>query len=598
MPNPAPERILGIDLGTTNSAAAVYEASGAIPIPSQDGEAVQGKMFPSAVAIMPDGTVVVGEKAKRQVSLNPHGTVLEIKRKMGTEYRVEVNGKKYSPEEISSFILRKIKTDSEAYLGTTLRKAVITVPAHFNDNQRQATMEAGAMAGLEVIRIINEPTAACLAYGLDRAASTGAGKMRIMVFSFGGGTHDVTTMEIEGETYRVLATSGDTQTGGTDIDNAIVQRLANQFYNETGINLRENVPAMVRLKEAAEKAKIELSSELTVEVGVPFLANVGGVAKHLKYELTQAELEELALPIVRRVNTTIRTVLIDSRLSPEDIDRLILIGGQTKMPLVRRVVEEYMGKVAEEGVDPMQCVAIGAAYQGAVLAGKLNYKLLDVTPLTLGIEDAAGTVQKIIYRNTPIPVSKSQSFTTREDNQTEVSIHVVQGERAMAADCVSIGRFDLQGFAARPRGATQIVVGFEIDANGIMHVSAKELASGVEQRVNITGRMKIPEEERKRLIDESKAFSGIDRARREEALLISNGDQLVYKAKKVQEELLLPPDRIAQLNKVSAELKAIAALPLDYSKENTKLDTMKAKLVELADLINDTIDAYEMGEAA
>ena len=594
----APEKILGIDLGTTNSAAAVFEGSGAISIPSQDGEAVGGKMFPSVVAFMPDGSVIVGEKAKRQMSVNPHNTILEIKRKMGTEYKVEVNGQSYSPEQISALILRKIKEDSEAYLGASARKAVITVPAHFNDNQRQATMEAGALAGLEVIRIINEPTAACLAYGLDRAAATGPGKMRIMVFSFGGGTHDVTTMEIGGETYKVLATSGDTQTGGADIDNAIVQRLANQFYNENGVNLRENIPAMVRLKEAAEKAKIELSSELTVEVGVPFLATVGGVQKHLKYELTQAELEEIALPIVRRVDSTIRSVLIDSRLSPEDIDKLILIGGQTKMPLVRRVVEQYMGKVAEEGVDPMQCVAIGAAYQGAVLAGKLNYRLLDVTPLTLGIEDAAGTVQKIIYRNSPIPVSKSQSFTTREDNQTEVSIHVVQGERTMAADCVSIGRFDLEGFAPRPRGATQIQVGFDIDANGILKVSAKELSSGVEQKVNITGRMKISEEERKRLVEESKMFSAIDRARKEEALLINNGDQLIYKARKIEEELLLPPERKEQLAKLCAELKAVMALPLDYAEENQKVDNLKAKMVQLADLINDSIDVYEMGEAA
>ena len=592
------EKILGIDLGTTNSAAAVYEGSGAISIPSQDGVASGGKMFPSVVAFMPDGTVVVGEKAKRQISVNPHGTVLEIKRKMGSEYKVEIDGKRYTPEEISAFILRKIKTDSEAYLGTTTRKAVITVPAHFNDNQRQATMEAGAMAGLEVIRIINEPTAACLAYGLDRAAATGPGKMRIMVFSFGGGTHDVTTMEIEGETYRVLATSGDTQTGGTDIDNAIVERLANQFYNETGVNLRGNLPAMVRLKEAAEKAKIELSNELTVEVGVPFLATVDGVPKHLKYELTQAEMEQIATPVVRKVDGTIKSVLIDSRLSPEDIDKLILIGGQTKMPLVRRVVEEYMGKVAEEGVDPMQCVAIGAAYQGAVLAGKLNYKLLDVTPLTLGIEDAAGTVQRIIYRNTPIPVSKSQSFTTAQDNQTEVSIHVVQGERLMAWDCVSIGFFDLKGFAPRARGATQIQVGFEIDANGIMNVSAKEMSSGVEQKVNITGRMKISEEERRRMIEESRLFAGIDRARKEEALLIGNADQLIYKARKIQGELFLPQERITRLNDVCAELKALAELPLDFAQENQKLENLKAKLVELADLINDTIDIYEMGEAA
>jgi molecular chaperone DnaK len=591
------EKILGIDLGTTNSAAAVYEGSGAISIPSQDGEAVGGKMFPSVVAFMLDGTVVVGEKAKRQMSVNPRGTVLEIKRKMGTEYRVEAHGKEYSPEQISALILSKIKSDSEAYLGTTTRKAVITVPAHFNDNQRQATMEAGALAGLEVIRIINEPTAACLAYGLDRAAVT-QGKMKIMVFSFGGGTHDVTTMEIEGETYKVLATSGDTLTGGADIDNAVVERLANQFYNETGVNLRDSLPAMVRLKEAAEKAKIELSGELTVEVGVPFLAEVGGVQKHLKYELTQAELEEIAGSIVKRVERTIRTVLIDSRLGAEDIDRLILIGGQTKMPLVRKVVEQFMGKVAEEGVDPMQCVAIGAAYQGAVLTGKLNYRLLDVTPLTLGIEDAAGTVQKIIYRNTPIPVSKSQSFTTAQDHQTEVSIHVVQGERLMAADCVSIGRFDLEGFAPRPRGATQILVGFEIDANGIMHVSAKELSSGVEQRVNITGKMKISEEERKRLIEESKMFAGIDRARKEEALLTSNAGQLIYKAKKVQEELYIPEERISRLNRVSADLKGVMELPLDYSEENHKLESLKAKMVELADLINDTIDVYEMGEGA
>jgi molecular chaperone DnaK len=591
------EKILGIDLGTTNSAAAVYEGSGAISIPSQDGEAVGGKMFPSVVAFMLDGTIVVGEKAKRQMSVNPRGTVLEIKRKMGTEYRVEAHGKEYSPEQISALILSKIKSDSEAYLGTTTRKAVITVPAHFNDNQRQATMEAGALAGLEVIRIINEPTAACLAYGLDRAAVT-QGKMKIMVFSFGGGTHDVTTMEIEGETYKVLATSGDTLTGGADIDNAVVERLANQFYNETGVNLRDSLPAMVRLKEAAEKAKIELSGELTVEVGVPFLAEVGGVQKHLRYELTQAELEEIAGPIVKRVERTIRTVLIDSRLGAEDIDRLILIGGQTKMPLVRKVVEQFMGKVAEEGVDPMQCVAIGAAYQGAVLTGKLNYRLLDVTPLTLGIEDAAGTVQKIIYRNTPIPVSKSQSFTTAQDHQTEVSIHVVQGERLMAADCVSIGRFDLEGFAPRPRGATQILVGFEIDANGIMHVSAKELSSGVEQRVNITGKMKISEEERKRLIEESKMFAGIDRARKEEALLTSNAGQLIHKAKKVQEELYIPEERISRLNRVSADLKGVMELPLDYSEENHKLESLKAKMVELADLINDTIDVYEMGEGA
>jgi molecular chaperone DnaK len=589
----SPEKVLGIDLGTTNSAAAVYEGSGAVSIPSQDGASTGGKMFPSVVAFMPDGSIVVGEKAKRQMSLNPQGTVLEIKRKMGTEYRVRVGAKSYSPQQVSALILEKIRSDSEAYMGASMKKAVITVPAHFNDNQRQATMEAGAMAGLDVIRIINEPT-----YGLDRAAARQGQKMRIMVFSFGGGTHDVTTMEIDGETYKVLATSGDTQTGGADIDNAIVGKLANQFYNETGVDLRSDISAMVRLKEAAEKAKIELSTALQAEVGVPFLANVGGLHKHLKYQLTQTELEEIAYPIVKRVDSTIRTVLIDSRLGAEDIDKLILIGGQTKMPLVRRVVEEYMGKQAEEGVDPMQCVAIGAAYQGAVLSGKLSYRLLDVTPLTLGIEDAAGTVQKIIYRNTPIPVFRSQSFTTAEDNQTEVNIHVVQGERLMAADCVSIGRFDLEGFPPRPRGGTQIVVGFEIDANGIMHVSAKELASGKEQKVNITGRMKISDEERNRLIDESQLFSAKDKARREEALLRANAEGLIYKAKKIQTELFVPNERLQRLNEEIADLKEIMDRPLDHEGRNEKLPVLKAKMIEFADLINETIDVYEMGEAA
>jgi molecular chaperone DnaK len=592
------EKVLGIDLGTTNSAAAVFEGSKPISIPSAEGKAIGGKMFPSVVAFMPDGRIIVGEKAKRQMSVNPRGTILEIKRKMGTDYKVEQNGKMYTPEEVSSLILKKIKADSENYLDTVLHKAVITVPAHFNDNQRQATLEAGALAGLEVIRIINEPTAACLAYGLDRYVAGTKGKLRIMVFSFGGGTHDVTTMEIDGETYRVLATSGDTETGGADIDNAVVARLLAHFQKETGIDLRSNPTAMARLKEAAENAKIQLSTDLTVEAGVPFIAQTLEGPKHLRYELTQAELEELSLPIVKKAEGTIRNVLIDSRLGPEDIDRLILIGGQTKMPLVRKLVEDYLGKAAEEGVDPMECVAIGAAYQGAVLTGKLNYKLLDVTPLTLGIEDAAGTVQKIIYRNTPIPVSRSQIFTTSEDNQTEVSIHVVQGERSMAADCVSIGLFDLEGFAPKPRRVPQILVRFDIDANGVMKVSAKELPSGVEQKVTITGKVKISEEERKRLIEEGRKFATIDHLRREEASLSRNADMLQYKAKQVRDGLLMPHEQKAKLDRVSSELREVLALPSDYEGENKKIPAVKAKIVELADLINETIDVYEMGEAA
>jgi len=592
------EKVLGIDLGTTNSAAAVYEGSKAISIPSAEGKAIGGKMFPSVVAFMADGRVVIGEKAKRQTSVNPAGTIMEIKRKMGTDYKVEVGGKAYSPEEISSLILMKIKADSENYLDAVLRKAVITVPAHFNDNQRQATLEAGAMAGLEVIRIINEPTAACLAYGLDRYVAGTSGKLRIMVFSFGGGTHDVTTMEIEGETYKVLATSGDTETGGADIDNAVVQRLLEHFKVETGIDLRTNPTAKARLKEAAENAKIELSNALTVEVGIPFLAQTLEGPKHMKYELTQEELEKLSLPIVKKVEGTIRSVLIDSRLGVEDVDRLILIGGQTKMPLIRKLVEDYVGKAAEEGVDPMECVAIGAAYQGAVLSGKLNYKLLDVTPLTLGIEDAAGTVQKIVYRNTPIPVAKSQIFTTSEDNQTEVRVHVVQGERAMAADCVSIGLFDLQGFAPKPRRVPQILVKFDIDANGVLKVSAKELPGGVEQKVTITGKVKISEEERSRMIEEGRKFAVMDHMRREEASLARNADMLIYKARQVKTGIMMPKEQQYKLDRVSAELKGIIDMPSDVSGENRKLPALKAKIVELADLINETIDVYEMGEAA
>ncbi len=592
------EKILGIDLGTTNSAAAIFEGSKATAIPSVERQSLGGKMFPSVVAFAADGKIIVGEQAKRQMAINPRGTIFEIKRKMGTDYKVNINGKPYTPQQISAFILQKIKRDSEAYIGTPIKKAVITVPAHFNDHQRQATMEAAVLAGLDVIRIINEPTAACLAYGLDRAVSSNDVKIRIMVFSFGGGTHDVTTMEIGGNTYRVLATSGDTQTGGADIDNAIVERLANHFLHQTGVDLRKNPVAMVRLKEAAEKAKIELSTKLSAEIGIPFIADVNGESKHLNYSITQAELEELALLIVKRVEDTIKTVLYDSHLGAEDFDKLILIGGQTKMPLVRRVVEQYVGKVAEEGVDPMECVAVGAAYQGAFLTGELNYQLLDVTPLTLGIEDAAGTVQKIIYRNTPIPITKAQFFTTAEDNQTEVSIHVVQGERLMASDCVSIGLFDLEGIPPKPRAVPQIEVKFEIDANGILKVSAKEKGSGVEQKVTIIGRMKISDEDKKRMIEEAEMFAGIDRARKEEADLLRTADRLLYRAQQLKRELLLPKEQIAKLDKVSAELKEALELPVHYSDYSKKLDTVKAKIIELADLINMTIDIYEMGEGA
>ena len=592
-----PEKVLGIDLGTTNSAAAMFEGSKATAIPSADGVSIGGKMFPSVVAFTSDGRILVGEAARRQMALNPHGTILEIKRKMGTDHRVSINSKTYTPQQISAFILQKIKKDSEAYLGNHLEKAVITVPAHFNDNQRQATMEAAVLAGLDVMRIINEPTAACLAYGMDRIA-TDDGAKKIMVFSFGGGTHDVTAMEINGNTFKVLATSGDTQTGGADIDDAIVEKIVNNFLAETGVNLRKNKAAMVRLKEAAEKAKIELSTKLSANIAIPFIAEVNGAPKHLDISITQAELEEIALPIVKKVENTIKMVLYDCHIGADEIDKLILIGGQTKMPLVRRVVEQYMGKVAEEGVDPMECVAIGAAYQGAVLTGELNYQLLDVTPLTLGVEDASGTVQKIIMRNTSIPAKRSQIFTTAEDNQTEVTIHVVQGERLMAADCASIGLFDLHGIPPRARGVPQIEVSFEIDANGILKVSAKERASGVEAKVTISGHVKVSEEDKKRMIEEAEMFAGIDRARKEEAELFKTADHLLYRAAKLRKELFLPKEQIAKIEKATSELKDVMQMQVEYSEYDKKLGMLKAKIVEIVDLINTTIDIYEMGEGA
>ena len=596
------EKVLGIDLGTTNSAAAIFEGSKAIAIPSIEGRSAGGKMFPSVVSFTPDNRVIIGEIAKRQMAINPKGTILEIKRKMGTDYKVTMNGKTYTPQQISALILKKIKSDSEAYLGRDIKKAVITVPAHFNDNQRQATIEAAALAGLDVVRIINEPTAACLAYGMDRIGSKdeedGEGKVRIMVFSFGGGTHDVTTMEVYGDTFKVLATSGDTQTGGADIDNAIIQRLVGHFQSETGLDLRNNIAAMVRLKEVAEKAKIELSTNLSTNINLPFLADINGVPKHFNYNLTQEELEQLALPIVKRVESTIKTVFYDSRLGAEDIDKLILIGGQTKMPLVRRVVEQFISKVAEEGVDPMECVAIGAAYQGAVSTGELNYQLLDVTPLTLGVEDAIGTVTKIIYRNTPIPVRKSQIFTTAKDYQTDVSIHIVQGERPMAMDCVSIGLFDLEGIPAKQRGVPQIEVTFDIDANGILHVSAKEKASGVEQNVTIAGRMKLSDEEKKRMVEEAEIFVATDRMRKEEAEIMKLADLLLYKAERVKAEIFLPMEVREKLDKIASELKGALEWPLAYADYNKKMDMAKAKIIEMTDYINLTVDTYEMGEGA
>ncbi|MBU2258380.1 MAG: molecular chaperone DnaK, partial [Candidatus Omnitrophica bacterium] len=545
-------RVIGIDLGTSNSASAVMEGGRPVIIPSAEGAGVaSGKAFPSYVAFTKDGQRLVGEPARRQAAINPEGTIYAAKRKMGQDYKFKVFGKEYTPQQISSFILQKIKQDTEAYLGDKVEEAVITCPAYFDDNQRQATKDAGEIAGLKVLRIVNEPTAACLAYGLEKSQK----EQKIMVFDLGGGTLDVTIMEMAQGVFEVKSTHGDTQLGGTDMDNVLIDFIAAQFKKESGIDLRNDKMAMMRLKEGAEKAKIELSSSVSTDINLPFITADATGPKHLTMSISRAQLEDLVGPIIDRCRKPIEEALKDAKLQSNEVDKVIMVGGPTRMPCVQKFVEDYVGKKIERGIDPMECVALGAAVQASIITGETkDVLLLDVTPLSLGIETLGGVNTKLIERNTTIPTKKSQVFSTAADNQTAVTIRVIQGERQIADSegNVELGRFDLVGIPPAPRGVPQVEVAFDIDANGIVHVSAKDLGTGKEQSIRITAPKKLSKEEIEKMVKEAEKFAAEDTKRKEEVEAINQADTLVYATEKSLKDY---GDKVSQAERADIEAK-------------------------------------------
>ncbi len=549
-------KVIGIDLGTSNSAAAVMEGGRPSIIPSAEGAGIaSGKAFPSFVAFTKDSQKLVGEPARRQAAVNAEGTIYAAKRKMGTDHKFKIYGKEYTPQQISAFILQKIKQDAEAYLGDKVEEVVITCPAYFNDNQRQATKDAGEIAGLKVLRIINEPTAACLAYGLDKVGK----ELKIMVFDFGGGTLDVTIMDMwfdkehNASGFEVKSTSGDTQLGGTDMDNVLIDYIVNQFKKESGIDLKNDKMATQRLREAAEKAKVELSSTLTTDINLPFITADSSGPKHLTMSINRAKLEELVSPIVDKCNHPVDQALKDAGLSPNDIDKIIMVGGPTRMPIVHKFLEDHVGKKIERGIDPMECVALGAAAQAAIIKGDAKeVLLLDVTPLSLGIETLGGVSTRLIERNTTVPTKKSQIFSTAADNQTAVTVRVLQGERQMANDNTELGRFDLVGIPPAPRGIPQIEVTFDIDRDGIVHVGAKDMGTGKEQTIKITAPKKLSKEEIDKMVKEAEKFSEEDKKKKEEVEVKNQAETLVYSVEKSLKDF---GDKVSQDEKLNIERK-------------------------------------------
>jgi len=529
----AKEVIIGIDLGTTNSEAAYLEGGRPVIIPSAEGSTFGGKMFPSVVAFTKDGERIVGDPAKRQAVLNPNNTIMHIKRKMGTKHRVTIKKKKYSPEEISAMVLQKIKADAEAHLGVDIEKAVITVPAYFNDNQRQSTIDAGKIAGLKVERIINEPTAAALAYGLDKE-----GEYTVAVLDLGGGTFDVTIMEMDNGVFDVVSTSGDNELGGTDMDEAIIDYLADIFKSDNGIDLRDDPAAKQRLRDAAEKAKIELSNTMKASINLPYIWSDSSGPKHLEHDLSRAKLEDIVGPVISRCEKPIKQAFKDAKIKSGDVDKVILVGGPTRMPTVQEAFEKIVGRKAERGVDPMQCVAMGAAIQAGVLAGDVkDVVLLDVTPLTLGIETEGSVLTPLIDRNTTIPTNKSKIFSTAADNQPAVEIHVLQGERTMAADNDTLGRFQLVGIPPAPRGVPQIEVSFDIDRNGVMNVTAKDLGTDNEQKIEITSKSNLSDDEIEQKVKEAEKHAEDDKKIRELVETRNQAESFIYATDKAIKDL-------------------------------------------------------------